>query len=230
MAALHAIRVLDVGTRVSTAWCARLFAGYGAEVVSVEPADGHPLRRHPPFDASGNSIPARYVLAGQRKGDPEQLDGLVEQADVIVTSALPGEPLEPQALVARNPKALVCAITPHGLTGSRAGLPGNELTANARSGWASVNGLQGREPLKGSGYQASYQAGTFAFGVAISALIEQLANDSAGQVIDIGESDVLVSTFSPAPLRYQYSGFVWAQNPVSMSTKGRYRWRTVGLP
>ena len=213
MAALHAIRVLDVGTRVSTAWCARLFAGYGAEVVSVEPADGHPLRRHPPFDASGNSIPARYVLAGQRKGDPEQLDGLVEQADVIVTSALPGEPLEPQAVVARNPKALVCAITPHGLTGSRAGLPGNELTANARSGWASVNGLQGREPLKGSGYQASYQAGTFAFGVAISALIEQLANDSAGQVIDVGESDVLVSTFSPAPLRYQYSGFIWAQKP-----------------
>ncbi len=213
MAALHSIRVLDVGTRVSTAWCARLFAGYGAEVVSVEPADGHPLRRHPPFDASGNSIPARYILAGQRKGDPEQLDGLVEQADVIVTSALPGEPLDPQALAASNPKALVCAITPHGLTGSRAGLPGNELTANARSGWASVNGLQGREPLKGSGYQASYQAGTFAFGVVISALIEQLANDSVGQVIDVGESDVLVSTFSPAPLRYQYSGFVWAQKP-----------------
>lgn len=213
MAALHAVRVLDLGDRVSTAWCARLFAGYGAELVSLEPDDGHPLRRHPPFDASGTSIPARYVLGGRSVAEPEQLEHLLARADIIITSALLGGEYSAQTLAAANPKALVCAITPYGLTGAQAGLPGDELTANARSGWASVNGLQGREPLKGSGYQASYQAGTFAFGVAISALIEQLANDSIGQVIDVAERDVLVSTFSPAPLRYQYSGVVWPQKP-----------------
>ena len=213
MAALHAIRVLDLGSRISTAWCARLFAGYGAEVVSIEPAEGHPLRRHPPFDAAGISIPARYVLGGRQVGEPEQLESLIDQADVIITSALVGDAFAPDKLLATSAKALICVITPHGSTGAQAGLPGNELTANARSGWASVNGLQGREPLKGSGYQASYQTGTFAFGVVISALIEQLANNSVGQVIDVAESDLLVSTFSPAPLRYQYSGFIWPQKP-----------------
>ena len=88
------------------------------------------------------------------------------------------------------------------------------------SGWAFVNGLQGREPLKSSGLQASYQTGTFAVGVVVSALIEQWANDSPGQLIDIAERDVLVSTAAPAPLRWQYSGFVWSRRAAVDMNEG----------
>ena len=157
--ALAGLRVLDVGTRASTAWCSRLLADYGADVVAVEPAGGHALRRHLPFGADGRSTTARYFLANKRSATPSERRELIGDADVIVTSSQVAE------LVELNPHAVICAITPAGLTGHHADLPGNDLTAYARSGWASVNGLKNGPPLKGSGYQASYQAGTLAYGL-----------------------------------------------------------------
>jgi crotonobetainyl-CoA:carnitine CoA-transferase CaiB-like acyl-CoA transferase len=40
------LRVLDLSDGVAGAYCARLFAGYGADVVVVEPPAGSALRRH----------------------------------------------------------------------------------------------------------------------------------------------------------------------------------------
>ena len=206
---LEGVRVLDLGVRPSTAWCSRLLADFGAEVLMLEPSEGHPLRRHPPFTADGVGVAAAYFLANKRSVSGDAAAQLIENADVIVTSSAAEDGCGPQALLAANPQAIVCAITPHGLTGVLAEVPGNDLTASARSGWASVNGLEGRSPLKASGYQASYQAGTFAFGCVLCALIEQLGDNAPGQVIDIAESEVMISTFAPALLRYQYSGYVW---------------------
>ena len=197
--ALAGLRALDLGERASTAWCARLLADYGAEVVAVEPPGGHALRRQPPFDADGRSTTARYFLANKRMARPALRAELVASADVIVTSGAVGE------LVEANPRAVICAITPHGLSGAYADLPGNDLTAYARCGWASVNGLKSGPPLKGSGYQASHQAGTLAYGAIVAALIEG-GSGAVGQVIDIAELEVLTSTFAPALLRAQYSG------------------------
>lgn len=209
---LSGIRVLDLGLRSSTAWCGRLLADYGAEVIGIEPEPaGHPLRSEGPFDEDGTSIPARYFLASRSLAGAERIDALAVAADIVLTSSLPGEQYDTATLHRTNPNALICAITPYGQNGEMALAPGNDLTACATSGWAYVNGLQGRPPLKCSGYQASYQSGTFAFAVLMAALIEQLAGDEPGQIIDIAERDVLVSTGSPAPLRYQYSGFNWAR-------------------
>ena len=205
MFTLAGIRVVDIGTRAATAWCTRLLADFGAEVLAVEPSDGHPLRRHPPFDAAGRSVVARTFLAN-KASVPAAETGVLEAADVIVTSGL-----DASDVAAAHPQAIVCAITPHGLTGRYRDCPGNDLTAAARSGWASVNGLAGRPPLKGSGYQASFQAGTVAWGTVVCALIERLANRAPGQLIDVSEFETLVSTFAPAPLRVQTAGFIWSR-------------------
>ena len=206
---LEGLRVVDFGDRASTAWCSRLLADYGADVIMVEGPDGHPLRRQPPFGADGRSTTARYFLANKRSAHIEQGDDIIAAADVVITSCIAGARRDPAALAKANPSALVCAITPHGLTGVHVRKPGNDLTAHAGSGWASVNGLKNRPPLKGSGYQASYQAGTLAYGAVVAALIEQLASGAPGQIIDIAEREVLVSTAAPALLRAQYSGVVW---------------------
>ena len=213
---LAGLKVLDLGTRASTAWCGRLLADFGAEVVGVESASAHPLRLDPPFDSAGASIPAGYFLCSRqilRDPSAERLTALIEDAHVVITDTLPAMESAtapaPERLLELNPRTLVCAITPHGQTGELAARPGNELTLNALSGWASVNGHQDREPLKASGYQVAFQSGTFAFGCVLAALLEQAASGADGQIIDIAEREVLVSTFAPAPLRYQYSGFVW---------------------
>ena len=166
-ATLDGLRVVDLGARASTAWCSRLLADYGADVVMVDAPDGHELRRHPPFGPDGRSTTARYFLANKRTAAPASREGLVAAADVIVAGA------EAPQLADANPNAVVCSITPGGLDGAYAQFNGNELTAYARSGWASVNGLKGRPPLKGSGYQTAYQAGTLAFGAVVAALLER---------------------------------------------------------
>jgi crotonobetainyl-CoA:carnitine CoA-transferase CaiB-like acyl-CoA transferase len=45
-ATLADLRVLDLSDGIAGAYCARLFAGYGADVVIVEPPAGNPLRGH----------------------------------------------------------------------------------------------------------------------------------------------------------------------------------------
>jgi crotonobetainyl-CoA:carnitine CoA-transferase CaiB-like acyl-CoA transferase len=40
------LRVLDLSDGIAGAYCAGLFAGYGADVILVEPPAGSPLRRH----------------------------------------------------------------------------------------------------------------------------------------------------------------------------------------
>ncbi|XOV90312.1 MAG: CoA transferase [Pseudomonadota bacterium] len=211
---LSGIRVLDLGNRPATAWCGRLLADFGAEVIGVEDDAGHPLRSQAPFDQGGTSIAARYFLASRKLASPEDVEPLIRQADIVITSDLASARYGPGKLLALNESALVCAITPYGITGEQAAYPGNDLTACAASSWAHVNGLEGRLPLKSSGYQASYQAGTFAFGVLLGCLIEKLATAAPGQVIDISEREVLVSTAAPAPLRYQYSGVNLGRKPA----------------
>ena len=46
--ALTDILIVDVSGTVSTTYCAKLFADYGATVVNLEPAQGFPTRALPP--------------------------------------------------------------------------------------------------------------------------------------------------------------------------------------
>ena len=87
---LAGIRVVDVGDRLATAWCSRLLADYGADVVAVESDGGHLARRLPPFDANGQSLIARYVLANKKSVGRERADRLIDVADVIVTGLSDG--------------------------------------------------------------------------------------------------------------------------------------------
>ena len=47
--ALPGLRILDLSDSIAGAYCTRLLADLGAEVILVEPPDGHPLRRTGPF-------------------------------------------------------------------------------------------------------------------------------------------------------------------------------------
>mgnify|MGYP001440386932 CR=1 FL=1 len=209
--ALDGIRVFDLSTRVAGAWCSRLLADFGADVVMVEPPGGNPVRALAPFDAAGRGIVGAYVLANKRS---VALDVASEQGraafadlaagcDVVVDSAVPGSDFG--AFEQRRDGAILVSVTPHGLSGARATAEGNDLTAHALSGWASVNGLAGREPLKGSGFMASYVAGTAAYGAAMTALLHRELH-GGGQHIDVSETEALLEIFSAAFLRGQYFG------------------------
>ncbi len=216
--ALDDLRVLDLSTSFAGAWCSRLLADYGADVIAVEPRAGHPLRRLAPFTDDGRSIPALAALANKRVvaldvDDPRAgrlVWELVRRSDVVIESFAPGRLAELgfgyDALDARRRGVILCSITPHGQSGPLAGVPGNDLTAFARSGWASINGDAAREPLNGSAFQASYQAALAAYGAVLAALFHRDTHPGEGQHVDVSEVEVCASTFAPALLRGQYLG------------------------
>jgi len=226
-AALDDLLVLDLSDSMAGAWCSRLFADFGANVTLVEPPLGHPLRAHAPFDEAGWSIPAEHALANKRslaldlqaEAGRELLRDLIVQADVVIESFRPGQlaewGMDFETLEAIHPGLVLVSVTPHGQTGAYVELPGNSLTASARSGWASINGIAGRPPLQGSAYQSSYCAGVLAYAAALAALHSRdrmgEAQPGRGQYVDISEFEVMASTFAPAALRAQYSGEATAQ-------------------
>ena len=217
---MASLRILDLSTDFAGAWCARLLADAGAAVTVREP---HPLRTVAPFDDDGLSIPARVALAHRESvelaNDEAGWHGLFAGADVIVDSAQAGSDDRAWIDELASDSAVQVTITPHGLTGARAHWPGNELSADALSGWASVNGLSDREPLKSSGYQPAYQAGTLAFGAVLCALLNRQAG-GGGQRIDVAMDEVLAMSFAPGVLRSLYNGEAWPRRDTVDFTAG----------
>src|SRR3990170_8774775 len=97
------LRVLDLSDGVGGAYCTKLFADYGADVIVVEPpGGGHPLRRHGPFpdDMPHREAGALWLYLGTNKrsltldiaspSGREIFRRLVEEANVVVESFPPG--------------------------------------------------------------------------------------------------------------------------------------------
>jgi crotonobetainyl-CoA:carnitine CoA-transferase CaiB-like acyl-CoA transferase len=81
-APLAGYRVIDLSSGIAGAYCTKLLADGGAEVVKVEPPEGDPLRR---WSASGVTIPAgedgalfSFLACSKRSvvADPDQPDEL----------------------------------------------------------------------------------------------------------------------------------------------------------
>jgi len=214
--ALGDVRVVDISYSAAGAWTSRLLADAGADVILVEPSEGHPLRRLAPFTEDGTSIPAMNLLANKRAVSLD-LDAphsrrsaldLAKSADIVISSHTPSRLKAwgmTYAALAR-PSLVMCHVTPHGMTGALAEAPGNDLTAAARSGWASINGTTDREPLKPAGWAASYCAGVVAYAGAVAALRWRDAHPDEGQEVDIAEVEVMAGAFAPAVLGSQYRG------------------------
>src|SRR5690242_3882711 len=100
---LEGLRVLEIGTFVSAPYCGKLFAGYGAEVIKIEPPEGDLARAHGPFkDGIPNPETSSlflYLNTGKKSVilDLATLEGrdeflrLVELADVVIENYKPAD-------------------------------------------------------------------------------------------------------------------------------------------
>ena len=199
--ALDGVRVLDLSGPIG-AYCTRLLADLGADVVLVEPADGDPLRRLPPFrgDDPDASLVFAYYHASKRtvvvdEDDRSALARLGAGADVVVVSPSPESPLpgwDPAALtVAWAPLAIVCAITPFGLTGPNAGWRATPMISYAMSGYMSRVGPVEGPPVTIPGRHCWDEAGAHA---AVAVLAALRAGGTVGpQGIDLSVHEILTS-------------------------------------
>ena len=95
--ALHNIRVLDFTHNIAGAYCTKMLAGAGAEVIKIEPPEiGDTLRHHGPFYENKpgleRSIPHLWFNTGKKSvtldieasGQRDILSNLIRSADVVV--------------------------------------------------------------------------------------------------------------------------------------------------
>jgi crotonobetainyl-CoA:carnitine CoA-transferase CaiB-like acyl-CoA transferase len=205
------IRVLELcGGRlpVAGAYCGKLFAGYGADVIAVEPPGGSPLRRHGPFvdDRPHRDTGALWLYLATNKRsvtlDITTASGrrlfrrLVEDANVVVESYRPGYldslGLGFEALKSIKKRIVLLSVTPYGQDGPNAARPATNLTSFASGGQMSLTGDPDREPLLNGGYQAEYQAGLQAFAAAALAA-HQADVTEVPQHVDISSQECMAS-------------------------------------
>ncbi|MCX6020717.1 MAG: CoA transferase, partial [Chloroflexi bacterium] len=131
--ALAGLRVLDVSRDVPGAFCCKLLGDLGAEVIKVEPPEGDPLRRRPPFagddpdpEKSGlflylNTSKHSITLNLEEPAGQAVFRELAKTAAVVVESLPPGRMaalgIGYDALAAENPALVVVSISPFGQTG-----------------------------------------------------------------------------------------------------------------
>jgi crotonobetainyl-CoA:carnitine CoA-transferase CaiB-like acyl-CoA transferase len=214
---LSGFRVVDLSTWIAGAYCTKLLADGGAEVIKVESSEGDPLRR---WSASGAPIPAdedgalfnflgaskrSVVIDGTDAGGLDALHGLVESADAVVWSdgaRLAEQPsLDPRELLRAHPHLIVTSLTAFGLEGPWSGRPATEFTLQAWSGGivGLARGKPERAPVFVGGQIGEWLAGLYG---AIGTLAARRGAASGGELVDVSMLEVLAMCLTYYPVTF----------------------------
>ncbi|MGH7785898.1 MAG: CaiB/BaiF CoA transferase family protein [Candidatus Binatia bacterium] len=219
--ALVGLRVLDL-TEEAGHLAGRILADLGAEVLKIEPPGGDPLRQRGPFVGGtphpdcGASWIARNlgkrsaVLDLNRPADVERLGTLAAEADVLIESFAPGRldqlGLGWAALQARNPRLVLCSITPFGQRGPRAGARGSDLSVLASCGNLFMTGDADRAPVRCSMPVTHYHGGAEAAAGIMFALIAR-DRSGAGQHVDVSLQELMLMPNMSNPAQAWVQGY-----------------------
>src|SRR5262245_61776066 len=198
---LSHLRVVDCTTGIAGAYCSKLLADAGADVVKVEPPTGDPLRSYTasgtPVDAEVGAPLFRYLAAGKRSilstpGDlpgSGQVAGLLGGADVLLEGAAPVT-VAVAGVRARHPHLVVASITPFGAGGPMSGWPATDFTMQAESGTVLFRGNADRPPVQIGGRLAQFLGGVYA-APAIVAACARARRTGVGEHIDVSITEAM---------------------------------------
>jgi crotonobetainyl-CoA:carnitine CoA-transferase CaiB-like acyl-CoA transferase len=220
---LNGYVVVDLSTGIAGAYCTKLLADGGAEVIKVEPPEGDSLRR---WSASGADIAPgddgallsflacskRSVVADPNSDvDIDLVNALLADADAVVWSRgseLAQHPaFAPAEILRENPHLTVTAITPFGLDGPWKDRPATEFTLQAWSGGivGLGRGSADRAPVYVGGQVGDYLAGAYASAATMASRMR-----GAAELIDLSmlEAQILGLTYYPVTY-YEMLGRPW---------------------
>ncbi|MBM3674950.1 MAG: CoA transferase [Actinobacteria bacterium] len=192
---LAGIRVLDFSTQIAGAYCSKLLADAGAEVVKVEASGGDPLRRWSATGADlggGDSALFCFLHAGKQSvvgtaADPHVARLIAESDLVIEAHGLAyetGERLDADALRAAHPALVVLSITPYGRTGPWTERAATDLTLQAEAGSLGLRGLLGGEPFQAGGRITEWAGGAYGAAAALPAVLHA-QRSGRGEHVDL---------------------------------------------
>ncbi|MGB7868848.1 MAG: CoA transferase, partial [Mycobacterium sp.] len=175
---LDDVRVVEISDRIAGSYCGKLLVDAGAEVRKIEPPQGDPLRRYsascsPMLDGADSPL-FGYLNAGKRSltwaaagphSDGRANDELAG-ADIVVVTATRARAselgIDPQRLLADNPRAVIVTISDFGWTGPYAERAASEFTLQAWSGLTGFRGDPAGPPIAIGGDLGEYMGGVCA--------------------------------------------------------------------
>jgi len=221
-AALGGVRVLELAGAAG-AYCGKLLADMGADVITVEPPGGSGTRDIGPFyqgatDRNRSLFFWHYhtnkrsiTLNLETPADRRRFLQLAATADIVIEATVPGFlstlGLGYAALAAHNPPLVLVSITPFGQSGPYRDYRGSDLIAQALGGMVYVNGFPDAPPLQGLGLQAYHSACAYA---ALGALLALLVRDRLGhgQWIDVSVQECVASAVEHASSFFHQNGTI----------------------
>ena len=150
MLPLDGVRVLDLSTVVLGPYASQVLADYGADVIKIETPEGDSTRRTGPTTEAGMGAIFMGVNRGKRSivldlktaSAREALLKLVDTADVLMHSIRPQKlaqiGLDPQALLARNPRLVYAGLHGFAEDGPYGGMPAYDDIIQGLSGSAAL--------------------------------------------------------------------------------------------
>jgi crotonobetainyl-CoA:carnitine CoA-transferase CaiB-like acyl-CoA transferase len=205
-AALEHLRVLDL-TSSSAAYCGKLLADLGAEVIKVEPPSGDPGRLQAPFletEIGRKSLPFLYANSNKRSivldletaSDCARFRAFAEESDLILESLpvgrLDGLGLGYADLSADHPELVLTSVTGFGQTGPQRSFRSNDLVASALGGAMISIGDPADPPVRLAGRQADITTATLAAASSLIALHHR-DHTGIGQHVDVSSLEVMAS-------------------------------------
>lgn len=174
---LSDITAVEIGKRVSTAYCGKLLVDVGATVIKVEESTGDPLRASEPAYAAFLHAGKQSMTAASGQGLETFLAGVAARVDAVLCDDEDAETLA--AVVAArkaHPGLLVVALSDYGLNGPATGTPATDFTLQAEAGISLLHATDDRPPVA-----AGIELGEIAAGVSAAAgLVTALLMTEAG--------------------------------------------------
>jgi crotonobetainyl-CoA:carnitine CoA-transferase CaiB-like acyl-CoA transferase len=194
-AALDGVRIADFSHVIAGPYCTMILADLGADVVKIEPPRGDAARAYNSPDLGGDST---VFLSYNRNKRSVVLDlsieegrqvarDIVARSDILVENFASGVMqrlgLDYAATEKINPSLVYCSISAYGRSGTYASRAGYDQVVQAESGFMSLNGYPGMEPLRTPLAMIDLTTGMFAAHAILAALYARQTS-GRGQYIE----------------------------------------------
>ena len=227
MAPFSNLKVLDFSADFAGSYCSKLLADFGASVKKIiYEGRGDRSASYGPFidDFRDSKSSAMFHYMNYNKEvipvpEGTQLnEKLLLSADLLIEDFSSKDfnfcGLDLEKIRKLNPDILICSLTPFGRETEWVDKPWSDLTIQALTGMCSVNGEQGKAPLKEPGTESEFITGANAFVASVAALINRdVTGVSQGVNVSILKS--VLHSYSPYLLAALHT-----RNPREQQSQG----------
>ena len=234
---LRNITVIEASEGVAGAFCGRMLAAFGADVIKIErPPNGDPTRIAEPIlpavlqsEASAlhlhlNMGKRSAILDWTAEPGADSLKRLIQNADILLED-WDAPTLDRIGLAdgaaQLNPRLIDLSLTPFGTDGPYSHWKTTPLVSLALGGFLYLSGDEDREPLAIPGRQPEYLAGLHGYGGAMIALWER-ARTGRGKRVEVSEIETLAALHQFTTVMHTYGGVVRSRHGARWENKGGY--------